>query len=63
MKYQITIENMYNIDETGFSIGYIKATKVVVNKNFKTKRQAHPSRQKCLSVIKCVSMEGNVSLS
>ena len=57
------VENMYNMDETGFSIGYIKAMKAVVNKNFKTKQQANPSRQKCLSVIKCVSVEGNVSLS
>ena len=58
-KHQITTENMYNMDETGFSIGCIKAAKVVVNKNLKTNRQAHPGRQEWLSVIECVSADGN----
>jgi len=58
-KYQITVENMYNMDETGFSIGCIKAAKVVVNKNLKSKRQAHPGRQEWLSVIECVCADGN----
>jgi len=57
--YQITVENMYNMDETGFSIGCIKAAKVVVNKTLKTKRQAHPGRQEWLSVIEFVCADGN----
>ena len=32
-QYQILPENMYHMDESGFSIGKIGATRVIVNKN------------------------------
>ena len=42
---QISVENMYNMDETGFSIGDIKGAQVVVDTTLLTKYQAHPGRQ------------------
>jgi hypothetical protein len=43
-EYQISVENMYNMDETGFSIGNIKGAYVVVNKTLQIKLKAHPGR-------------------
>jgi len=45
---------MYHMDETGFSIGCIKAVKAVVNKNLESKRQARPGWQEWLSQIEWV---------
>jgi len=61
-KYQTTVENMYNMDETGFSIGCIKAAKAVVNKNLETTRQARPGRQGWLSEIECVRADRNTDI-
>ena len=55
---QISIENMYNMDETGFSIGAIKGAQVVVDVNLHTKYQAHPGRQEWATVLECVSADG-----
>jgi SH3-like domain-containing protein len=49
---------MYNMDETGFSIGSIRAAQVVVNKTLKTKYHANPGRQEWTSVLECVSADG-----
>ena len=38
----IRIEDMYNMDETGFSIGSVQDSRVTVNKALKTRYQAHP---------------------
>ena len=45
---------MYNMNETGFSIGNIKGAYVVVNKTLQTKLKAHPGRQEWVTVIECV---------
>jgi DDE superfamily endonuclease/Tc5 transposase DNA-binding domain len=58
-EYQISVENMYNMDETGFSIGNIKGAYVVVNKTLQTKLKAHPGRQEWVTVIECVSADGD----
>ncbi len=59
VEYQITVENMYNMDETGFSIGNIKGAYVVVNKTLQTKLKAHPGRQEWVTVLECVSADGD----
>ena len=51
-------ENVYNFDETGFSIGTIKAGKVVINRVVKNSYRAQPGRQEWVSVIECVSATG-----
>ena len=50
----IRIEDMYNIDETGFAIGVIQRSYVVVNKESKTRYQAQPGRQEWVSVVECI---------
>src|SRR6266496_5940606 len=58
-EHQIEVENMYNMDETGFSIGNIKGAYVVVNKTLQTKLKAHPGRQEWVTVLECVSADGD----
>jgi len=36
------IEDKYNIDETGFAIGVVQGSNVVVNEESKKRYQAHP---------------------
>ena len=58
-EYQISVENMYNMDETGFSVGNIDGAYVVVNKTLQTKLKANPGRQEWTTVLECVSADGN----
>jgi DDE superfamily endonuclease len=57
-EYRIEIENMYNMDETGFSIGNIQGAYVVVNKELQTKYQVHPGRQEWVTALECVCADG-----
>lgn len=54
----IAIEDMYNIDETGFGIGSVQGSYVVVNNVSKTRYPAHPGRQEWASVVECVYADG-----
>ena len=58
-QHQISTENIYNIDESGFSIGEIKGAQVVVNKTLMTKYLAHPGRQEWVTVVECISADGS----
>ena len=50
------------MDETGFSIGVLQRSYVVVNKDSKTRYKAQPGRQEWVSVVKCVCAdEGSIS--
>jgi hypothetical protein len=55
---QVTTENMYNMDETGFSIGNIQGAYVVVNKELQKQYQVHPGRQEWVTVLECVCADG-----
>jgi len=57
-EHQIEVENMYNMDETGFSIGNIQGAYVVVNKELQTKYQVHPGRQEWVTALECVCVDG-----
>src|SRR5436853_7853626 len=57
-EHSIQPENTYNMDETGFSIGSIKATRVVIDKTKNIRYSAIPGRQEWVSVIECISMNG-----
>jgi hypothetical protein len=59
-EFNIESENIYNMDETGFSIGAIKSAHVVVNKDIQSRTIVHPGRQEWVTVIECISTDGNV---
>lgn len=54
----IRIENVYNFDETGFSIGTIKAGRVVIDYRVKNNYRAQPGRQEWVSVLECICADG-----
>ncbi|ODQ69180.1 hypothetical protein LIPSTDRAFT_76430 [Lipomyces starkeyi NRRL Y-11557] len=41
-EYKIMQENTYNMDESGFSIGTMESTRIILDSTFRTKHQAHP---------------------
>jgi hypothetical protein len=43
--YNIQTYDIYNMDETGFSIGSIKATRVIVDRTQNIRYSAYPGRQ------------------
>ena len=43
-KYRIQLENIYNIDESGFAIGDIEALQHIINATIHQKFQAKPGR-------------------
>jgi hypothetical protein len=46
------------MDETGYSIGSIKATRVIIDKTKNIRYSAIPGRQEWVSVIESISMDG-----
>jgi len=57
-EYKVDIKNIYNMDETGFNIGVMQASLIIINKTICTQLQAAPGRQEWISIIECVSMDG-----
>jgi len=46
--------------DTGFSIGTMESTHVVVDATLRTKHQAHPGRQEWISMIECLCGDGTM---
>ena len=59
-EFDIVPENMYNMDETGFSIGTIQKAFVVINKTEQSQSVVHPGRQEWTTIIECISADGGV---
>ena len=59
-EYKITQENIYNIDESGFSIGTIESTRIILDSTFRIKHQAHPSRQEWVSIVEYICTDGTI---
>jgi hypothetical protein len=58
----ITMENVYNADESGFSIGTIDASRVIVNTSVGSQFQVNPGRQEWVTVMECICTDGtNIS--
>jgi hypothetical protein len=57
-EYDIEPENTYNMDETGFSIGKIEATHIIINSKIRSAYQAQPGRQEWVSIIECICGDG-----
>ena len=53
-EYNIQPENMYNMDESGFAIGTIEASKVIINKYIRERYQAQPGRQEWVTSVECI---------
>src|SRR5205085_691826 len=56
--YDIHPQNIYNMDESGFSIGEIEASRVVVNKKVRQKYQAQPGRQEWVTAVETICIDG-----
>lgn len=58
LEHNIQPQDVYNMDETGFSIGMIQASRVIVNSNMQSQYQAQPGRQEWISVVECITADG-----
>ena len=54
----ISWENVYNADESGFGVGKKRATRVIVDVSLKEAYQAEPGRQEWVTVMECVCADG-----
>src|SRR5436190_10358099 len=57
-EYNIQPENVYNMDESGFSIGIIEASKVIINKYIHECYQAQPGHQEWVTSVECICVDG-----
>ena len=57
-EFNIRPENMYNMDESGFSIGTKQAGKAIINSKIRSRLQAQPGRQEWGSVVECICGDG-----
>jgi hypothetical protein len=57
-EHEIDMKNVYNMDESGFTIGKISATRIIIDAELRTKYQAQPGRQEWVSVIECICTDG-----
>ena len=53
-------ENTYNMDESGFSIGTMESTRIILDSTLCTKHQAHPGRQEWVSMVECICADGSI---
>ena len=52
-EYNIQTENLYNMDESGFAIGEVEATKAIINAQIREQYQAKPGRQEWVTSVEC----------
>jgi hypothetical protein len=55
---KIKEKDIYNIDETGFSIRTMESTRIIVDSTFYTRHQAHPGQQEWVSAVECICIDG-----
>lgn len=58
--HKIELKNVYNMDESGFSIGQIEASRVLINKELRIRYQASPGRQEWVTAIEAICPDGTV---
>ena len=56
--FKIDFSNIYNMDETGFAIGSMESTRIIVESSSRTYWQANPGRQEWISVVECICADG-----
>ena len=57
-RLHIQEHNVYNMDETGFSIGTMESTRIIVDSTLRTRHQAHQGRQEWVTAVECICMDG-----
>jgi hypothetical protein len=57
-RMKIKENNIYNMDETGFSIGTMESTRIIIDSTLHTRYQAHPGRQEWVSIVECICADG-----
>ena len=55
---QISIGNIYNVDETGNSLGTMERAHVVVDTTQNTQYQGQPGRQEWITAVECICADG-----
>ena len=58
-KVYIQPQNIYSMDESGFSIGEIEASKHITNTQMRECFQAKPGRQEWIASVECMSAYGS----
>lgn len=48
------------MDESGFSIGTMESTRIIIDSTLRTKHQAHPGRQEWVSMVECICADGTI---
>lgn len=57
----IRIENIYNMDETGFGIGTEECSRVIIDQStLRTRYKTNPGQQEWVSVVECICADGTV---
>jgi len=57
-EYNILAENKYNMDESGYAIGEIEATRCIINANIRQQFQSKPGRQEWVTSVECICADG-----
>jgi DDE superfamily endonuclease len=58
-EFNISIENIYNMDESGFAIGTIERSVTIINSEIRTRLQrANPGRQAWVTSVECICADG-----
>jgi hypothetical protein len=58
-RFDIAEENIYNMDKTGFCIGTMESTRIIVDSSRRTRYQAQSGRQEWVSILECVCADGS----
>ena len=58
-EFNIRIENIYNIDESGFAIGTVEQSVTIINAEIQICLQkANPGRQEWVTSVECICTDG-----
>lgn len=52
------LENIYNMDETGFAVGTTQSTRIIIDSTQKSNWKVTPGKQEWITAIECVSATG-----
>lgn len=58
-EYGITPDNMYNMDESGFSLGTTENMRVIIDTEVPMQFQAQPGRQEWITAVECICADGS----
>lgn len=57
-KENIKPEDIYNMDESGFTIGDVEASQRIINAAIRQRFQAKPGRQEWVTAVECICANG-----